>query len=78
MLRTASDEGAKDAKDPVEKTTNRVAAVVVYFAPVDLRKWELTAARLVQERPGQTLQATAPVHDAYGRLVDVTRLHSSL
>src|SRR5262245_23876126 len=31
----------------------------------------LAAARLAQERPGQTLQATALVHDAYIRLVDV-------
>lgn len=35
----------------------------------ELRK--LAAARLAQERPGQTLQATALVHDAYLRLVDV-------
>lgn len=32
---------------------------------------QLAAARLAQERPGQTLQATALVHDAYLRLVDV-------
>jgi len=30
----------------------------------------LAAARLSQERPGQTLQATALVHEAYVRLVD--------
>jgi RNA polymerase sigma factor (TIGR02999 family) len=36
----------------------------------ELRK--LAAAKLAQERPGQTLQATALVHDAYVRLVDVT------
>ena len=36
----------------------------------ELRK--LAAAKLVQEKPGQTLQATALVHDAYIRLVDVT------
>ena len=35
----------------------------------ELRK--LAAARLVQENPGQTLQATALVHEAYIRLVDV-------
>jgi RNA polymerase sigma factor (TIGR02999 family) len=34
----------------------------------ELRK--LAAAKLVHERPGQTLQATALVHDAYVRLVD--------
>src|SRR5215213_5071560 len=35
----------------------------------ELRK--LAARRLAQEKPGQTLQATALVHDAYLRLVDV-------
>jgi RNA polymerase sigma factor (TIGR02999 family) len=35
----------------------------------ELRK--LAAAKVAQERPGQTLQATALVHDAYIRLVDV-------
>jgi RNA polymerase sigma factor (TIGR02999 family) len=35
----------------------------------ELRK--LAAQRLAQERPGQTLQATALVHEAYLRLVDV-------
>src|SRR5215472_7912140 len=34
----------------------------------ELRK--LAAARLAAERPGQTLQATALVHEAYLRLVD--------
>jgi RNA polymerase sigma factor (TIGR02999 family) len=37
----------------------------------ELRK--LAAQRLVQERPGQTLQATALVHEAYLRLVDVDK-----
>jgi len=31
----------------------------------------LAAAQMAQERPGQTLQATALVHEAYLRLVDV-------
>lgn len=35
----------------------------------ELRK--LAAAKMAQERPGQTLQATALVHEAYLRLVDV-------
>src|SRR5262252_9130359 len=33
----------------------------------------LAAAKLVQEKPGQTLQATALVHEAYLRLVDVEK-----
>ena len=35
----------------------------------ELRK--LATARMAQEKPGQTLQATALVHEAYLRLVDV-------
>jgi RNA polymerase sigma factor (TIGR02999 family) len=33
----------------------------------------LAAAKMAQEKPGQTLQATALVHDAYIRLVDVEK-----
>ena len=34
---------------------------------------QMAAAKLSRERPGQTLQATALVHDAYIRLVDVDK-----
>jgi RNA polymerase sigma factor (TIGR02999 family) len=37
----------------------------------ELRK--LASVKLAQEKPGQTLQATALVHDAYIRLVDVEK-----
>ena len=37
----------------------------------ELRK--LAAAKLAHEKPGQTLQATALVHEAYIRLVDVEK-----
>ncbi len=37
----------------------------------ELRK--LAAAKLAQEKPGQTLQATALVHEAYVRLVDAEK-----
>ncbi len=37
----------------------------------ELRK--LAAQRLAEEKPGQTLQATALVHEAYVRLVDVEK-----
>jgi RNA polymerase sigma factor (TIGR02999 family) len=37
----------------------------------ELRK--LAAQKLAQERPGQTLQATALVHEAYVRLVDASQ-----
>jgi RNA polymerase sigma factor (TIGR02999 family) len=38
----------------------------------ELRK--LAAAKLANEKPGQTLQATALVHEAYLRLVDVKKV----
>ena len=38
----------------------------------ELRK--LAAQKLVQEKPGQTLEATALVHEAYLRLVDVEKV----
>src|SRR5262245_39310568 len=34
----------------------------------------LAASKLAQEKPGQTLQPTALVHDAYIRLVDVDKV----
>ena len=37
----------------------------------ELRK--LATAKMAQEKPGQTLQATALVHEAYVRLVDVEK-----
>ena len=37
----------------------------------ELRK--LAAEKMAQEKPGQTLQATALVHEAYIRLVDVEK-----
>jgi len=40
----------------------------------ELRK--LAAVKLAQEKPGQTLQATALVHEAYLRLVDVEKAHN--
>src|SRR5690349_7943548 len=38
----------------------------------ELRK--LAAQKLAQEKPGQTLEATALVHEAYIRLVDVDKV----
>src|SRR5437773_2633919 len=37
---------------------------------------QLAAQKLTQEKPGQTLQATALVHEAYLRLVDVDKAQS--
>ena len=45
----------------------RAAAELLPLVYEELRK--LAAARLAEEKPGQTLQATALVHEAYLRLV---------
>jgi len=38
MLGLASDNGNPDAKDPIERVSNAVKAVVAYYPPVDLRR----------------------------------------
>jgi RNA polymerase sigma factor (TIGR02999 family) len=65
MLAAMSDVSrilsAATAGDP------RAAAELLPLVYEELRK--LAAARLAEEKPGQTLQATALVHEAYLRLV---------
>src|SRR5688572_27942252 len=52
----------------IEKGDPSAAEQLLPLVYDELRK--LAAARLVQEKPGQTLQATALVHEAYLRLVE--------
>ena len=52
----------------IESDDPSAAAQLLPLVYEELRK--LAAARLAQEKPGQTLQATALVHDAYLKLVD--------
>ena len=51
----------------IEQGDSRASDQLLPLVYDELRK--LAAARLAQERPGQTLQATALVHEAYLRLV---------
>src|SRR6478736_2255098 len=51
----------------IERGDPRAAAELLPLVYDELRK--LAAARLADERPGQTLQPTALVHEAYVRLV---------
>jgi len=39
MLGTASDDGDPNAKDEVLRVSDRVAAVVAYYPPTDIRPW---------------------------------------
>jgi RNA polymerase sigma factor (TIGR02999 family) len=52
----------------IEQGDPRAAAQLLPLVYEELRR--LAAAKLAQEKPGQTLQATALVHEAYVRLVD--------
>src|SRR5581483_10460548 len=52
----------------VEQGDSHAAAQLLPLVYEELRK--LAAQKLAQEKPGQTLQATALVHEAYLRLVD--------
>lgn len=55
--------------EQIQKGDPRAAEQLLPLVYDELRK--LAAARLDREKPGQTLQATALVHEAYLRLVDV-------
>src|SRR6266481_1467962 len=56
----------------IEQGDPRAAEQLLPLVYEELRK--LAAQRLAQEKPGQTLQATALVHEAYLRLVDVHKV----
>src|SRR5262245_15361642 len=53
----------------IERGDPRAAEELLPLVYDELRR--LAARRLAREAPGQTLQATALVHEAYIRLVDV-------
>jgi RNA polymerase sigma factor (TIGR02999 family) len=56
----------------IEAGDPRAAEQLLPLVYDELRK--LAAQRLAQEKPGQTLQATALVHEAYLRLVDTDKV----
>jgi len=57
-----------DILSPIERGDPQAAEQLLPLVYEELRK--LAVARLASERPGQTLQATALVHEAYLRLVN--------
>src|SRR5262245_62536804 len=56
----------------IEQGDSHAAGQLLPLVYDELRK--LAGHRLAQEKPGQTLQATALVHEAYVRLVDVNKV----
>lgn len=57
--------------EEIQQGDPRAAELLLPLVYDELRK--LAAQRLAQEKPGQTLQAIALVHEAYLRLVDVQK-----
>src|SRR5271170_6720440 len=55
----------------IEQGDSQASEQLLPLVYEELRR--LAAQRLAQEKPGQTLQATALVHEAYLRLVDVEK-----
>jgi RNA polymerase sigma factor (TIGR02999 family) len=64
---TASMTDVTELLEAIQKGQPQAADTLLPLVYDELRK--LAAAKLVQEKPGQTLQATALVHEAYLRLV---------
>jgi RNA polymerase sigma factor (TIGR02999 family) len=58
-----SDDATRSAATPVKRSADELLPIVY----AELR--QLAAARLAAERPGQTLQPTALVHEAYLRVM---------
>src|SRR5262249_33178352 len=59
------------ALERIQKGESSAAEALLPLVYDELRK--LAAQKIAQEKPGQTLQATALVHEAYLRLVDVEK-----
>ena len=57
VLGTASDPGDPQAKDEVLRATDRVAAVVAYYPPTDLRPWVEETSPYYQRYPALRFEA---------------------
>jgi len=63
--------GVTQILSQIESGDGQAAEQLLPLVYEELRR--LAAQRLANEKPGQTLQATALVHEAYVRLVDVQK-----
>jgi acetyl esterase/lipase len=57
MLGTTGDDGDPQAKDELLRTSDRVAAVVAYFPPTDLRPWVSPDSSYNQNYPALRFEA---------------------
>lgn len=77
MVATTGDDGNADAKDPIERESSRVQAVVAWFPPTDLVNWGMpdgyrTMAKL---RPGLLESFFAEVTDMEAQLKEISPIY---
>src|SRR5262245_9422927 len=72
MVAAPTARGMLRGMADVTRLLDAAAAELLPLVYDELRK--LAAARMAEEKPGQTLQATALVHEAYVRLVNVEKV----
>lgn len=70
MLGTTGDDGDPKAKDDLLRTGSRVAAVVAYYPPTDVRPWVLPDSSYHKNYPA--LRFDPPKAPAYSPLLAVT------
>ena len=70
MLGTTGDDGDPQAKDDVLQTSDRVAAVVAYFPPTDLRQFVSPESPYYTNYPALHFEASKA--DAYSPVLAVT------
>ena len=70
VLGTTGDDGDLKAKDELLRTSDRVAAVVAYYPPTDIRPWVLETSSYFKNYPA--LRFDRAKADAYSPLLNVT------
>ena len=71
VLGTTGDDGNSKAKDPVLRISNKVAAVVAYFSPTDLRPWVTPESNYHKNFPA--LQFNADLADDFSPLLHTSK-----
>jgi acetyl esterase/lipase len=80
VLGTTGDDGDPAAKDELLRTSDRVAAVVAYYPPTDLRPWVNPASSYYQRFPALRFDAgkaaaVSPIANATDRAAPALMIH---
>jgi acetyl esterase/lipase len=74
MVALTADDGKSDAKDPVERASSRVQAVVAWFPPTDLINWGMPEGyrTMTKLRPGLLESFFKEVTDMEAQLKEIS------